>query len=125
MSLAADKQGLKEALRELKAGDEAYQADPAHYGAALPHYLAAQQFNANNAALNVKIGDCYLHSGTKTLALPYLQKAKALDPAGDPRLHYLLARALHLSAKWAEATQGIPAQQPHRRPRQGQRQPSP
>ena len=98
-----NKQGLKEALREIKAGDEAYQADPAHYGEALPHYLAAQQFNANNAALNVKIGDCYLHSGTKTQALPFLQKAKALDPAADPRLHYLLARALHLSAKWAEA----------------------
>ena len=101
---SADKQGLREAQRELKAGDEAYQADPAHYGEALPHYLAAQQFNANNAVLNVKIGDCYLHSGTKTLALPYLQKAKTLDPASNPRLHYLLARALHLSAKWAEAT---------------------
>jgi len=98
------KQGLKEALRELKAGDEAYQADPVRYGAALPHYLAAQQFNANNAALNVKIGDCYLHSGTKTLALPYLRKARVLDPTSDPRLHYLLARALHLSARWAEAS---------------------
>ncbi|MFD1466905.1 OmpA family protein [Hymenobacter caeli] len=99
----SDKEALKEALRELKAGDDAYQSDPPRYGAALPHYLAAQQRNPDNAALNTKIGDCYLHSGTKALALPYLQHALALAPTADPRAHYLLARALHLNAKWAEA----------------------
>ncbi|RZK47461.1 MAG: tetratricopeptide repeat protein, partial [Hymenobacter sp.] len=98
-----DKQGLKEALRELKAGDAEYQADPARYALALPHYLAAQQFNPDNAELNIKLGDCYLHSGTKAQALSYLQRAQKLDPSADPRTHYLLARALHLSAKWAEA----------------------
>ncbi len=98
-----DKQGLREALRELKAGDEAYHADPPRYQLALPHYLAAQQFNADNAELNSKLGDCYLHSGTKTQALSYLQRAQQLTPGADPRTHYLLARALHLSAKWAEA----------------------
>ena len=103
--LGGDKDALKEALRELKAGDDAYQADPPRYGTALPHYLAAQQRNPDNAALNTKIGDCYLHSGTKALALPYLQHALALAPTADPRAHYLLARALHLNAKWAEAIQ--------------------
>ncbi len=99
----SDKEAYKDALRELKAGDEAYQADPQRYAGALPHYLAAQQRNPDNAALNSKIGDCYLHSGTKALALPYLQRAQGLAPATDPRTHYLLARALHLNAKWAEA----------------------
>ena len=99
-----DKQGLREALRELKAGDADYQADPPRYALALPHYLAAQQFNPDNAELNLKLGECYLHSGTKTQALSYLQRAQQLAPgAADPRTHYLLARALHLSAKWAEA----------------------
>ncbi|MGI4885145.1 MAG: OmpA family protein [Janthinobacterium lividum] len=98
-----DKDALKDALRELRAGDDAYAADPANYGAALPHFLQAQQLNPDNAALNSKIGDCYLHSGTKALALPYLQRAQALAPADDARTHYLLARALHLNAKWAEA----------------------
>jgi hypothetical protein len=97
------KDELKEAQRELKAGDEAYQADPARYLVALPHYLAAQEFNPNNAELNAKIGDCYLHSGTKALALSYLQKAQKLEPASDPRTHYLLGQALHLNAKWAAA----------------------
>ena len=98
-----DKEALKNALRELRTGDDAYAADPANYGAALPHFLQAQQLNPDNAALNVKIGDCYLHSGTKTMALAYLQRAQGLAPADDPRTHYLLARALHLNAKWAEA----------------------
>ncbi len=98
-----DKQGLREALRELKAGDAEYQADPPHYALALPHYLAAQQFNPDNAELNIKLGDCYLHSGTKAQALSYLQRAQKLAPSADPRTHYLLARALHLSAKWGEA----------------------
>ncbi|MDJ0365860.1 OmpA family protein [Hymenobacter sp. H14-R3] len=98
-----DKQGLREALRELKAGDAEYYADPPHYALALPHYLAAQQFNPDNAELNIKLGDCYLHSGTKAQALSYLQRAQKLAPGADPRTHYLLARALHLSAKWGEA----------------------
>ena len=99
----ADKEGLKEAQRELKAGDTEYRADPPRYAQALTHFLTAQQLNPNNAALNVKIGDCYLNSTTKTAALSYLQKAAQLDVTADARTHYLLARALHLSAKWREA----------------------
>jgi outer membrane protein OmpA-like peptidoglycan-associated protein len=98
-----DKQGLKEAQRELKAGDAEYSAEPPRYALALSHYLVAQEFNPNNTELNVKIGDCYLHSGTKAQALSYLQRAQKLEPSADPRTHYLLARALHLSAKWNEA----------------------
>jgi tetratricopeptide (TPR) repeat protein len=98
-----NKDGLKEAQRELKAGDEAYLADPARYLVALPHYLAAQEFNPDNAELNAKIGDCYLHSGTKAAALPYLQKSQKLEPTNDTRTHYLMGQALHLNAKWAAA----------------------
>ncbi|HEX8330715.1 MAG TPA: OmpA family protein [Hymenobacter sp.] len=98
-----NKEGLRNALRELKDGDTEYRADPPRYADALPHYLAAQELNPNNASLNVKIGDCYLNSARKTAALPYLQKAAKLDATADARTHYLLARALHLSAKWTEA----------------------
>ncbi|GGE96352.1 OmpA family protein [Hymenobacter cavernae] len=98
-----DKDGLKAALRELKEGDQWYNSDPVRYEQALPHYLAAQKFNADNAELNLKIGDSYLHSGAKPQALPYLQKAYKLNPDVDPRIHYLLGRGLHLNAKWAEA----------------------
>jgi len=98
-----NKDGLKDAQRELKAGDEAFLADPARYLVALPRYLAAQEFNPDNAELNAKIGECYLHSGTKAAALPYLQKAQKLELANDARTHYLMGQALHLNAKWAAA----------------------
>ena len=102
-NFAADKEGLKAAQRALKDGDVAYANDPPNYTGALPHYLAAYKLNANNVELDTKIGDCYLHSPNKAAALPYLQTALRLAPASDARTHYLLARALHLNAKWAEA----------------------
>ena len=98
-----DKDGLKLAQREITEGDHEMGADPARFGAALPHYLRAQKFNPNNALLNAKIGECYLHSSTKQAALAYLQKSQQLDPTAEPRLHYLLARALHLNGQWEAA----------------------
>jgi len=98
-----DKEGLKAAQREIKEGNEWYDMDPSRYELALPHYLAAQKFNGDNAQLNFKIGDCYLHSGFKPRALAYLQKAYQLNPDVDPIIHYVLGRGLHLNARWQEA----------------------
>ncbi|MBC6696876.1 OmpA family protein [Hymenobacter puniceus] len=108
-----DKDGLRTALKALKLGDEWYLADPPRYEQALPYYLEAQKLNAENAELNLKIGDCYLHSGFKPRALAYLQKAYQLNSGVDPRIHYLLGRGLHLNGKWqaaiAEYKQATPA----------------
>jgi outer membrane protein OmpA-like peptidoglycan-associated protein len=98
-----DKEGLKTAQHELELGDHELGADPARFGAALPHYLRAQKFNPKNALLNAKIGECYLHSATKQEALTYLQRSQQLDAKAEPRLHYLLARALHLNGQWEAA----------------------
>ncbi|WP_045690259.1 OmpA family protein [Hymenobacter sp. AT01-02] len=98
-----DKDGLKTALKEIKLGDEWYDMDPPRYEQALPHYLAAQKFNSNNAHINLRIGECYLHSGFKPRALGYLQKAYQLSPDVDPRIHYFLGRGLHLNGKWKDA----------------------
>jgi outer membrane protein OmpA-like peptidoglycan-associated protein len=98
-----DKEGFKLAQHELELGDHEFGADPARFGAALPHYLRAQKFNPKNALLNAKIGECYLHSATKQEALIYLQQAQQLDAKAEPRLHYLLARALHLTGQWDAA----------------------
>ncbi|TGE13795.1 OmpA family protein [Hymenobacter elongatus] len=108
----SDKDGLKEAQREVKTGDEWYDLDPPRYEQALPHYLAAQKFNPNNARLNLRIGDCYLHSGYKPRALPYIQKAYQLNADIDPRIHYLLGQGLHLNGKWTEAIAEYKAAQP-------------
>ena len=102
-NFATDKDGLKAAQKAVKAGDDAYATDPPAYPAALGHYLDAYKFNPDNAELDLKIGDCYLHSPSKALALPYLQRGQTLAPSTEPRTHFLLARALHLNAKWDEA----------------------
>lgn len=98
-----NKDGLKAALKEIKSGDEWYLSDPPRYEQALPHYLEAQKLNSENAELNLKIGDCYLHSGFKPRALGFLQKAYQLNSGVDPRIHYLLGRGMHLNGKWKEA----------------------
>jgi outer membrane protein OmpA-like peptidoglycan-associated protein len=108
----SNKDGLKEAQKEIKTGDEWYDMDPPRYELALPHYLEAQKFNPNNARLNLRIGDCYLHSGYKPRALAYVQKAYQLNADIDPGIHYLLGRSLHLNAKWTEAITEYKAAQP-------------
>ncbi|HLK98352.1 MAG TPA: hypothetical protein VK364_11340, partial [Hymenobacter sp.] len=87
-----NKEGLKAAIKAIKTGDEWYEMDPPRYEQALPHYLEAQKLNSENARLNLRIGDCYLHSGFKPRALAYLQKAYKLNSGVDTRIHYLLGR---------------------------------
>ena len=75
-----NKEALKAAQKALKDGEELNtRPTPPRYAAALPHFLEAQKFNPNNAALNLRIGDCYLALGDKAVALPYLQKAAQLE----------------------------------------------
>jgi outer membrane protein OmpA-like peptidoglycan-associated protein len=107
-----DKESLKNAQKEIKEANSWYEADPARYEQALPHFLAAQQVNPNNAQLNFRIGHCYLNSTYKAKALPYLQKAYQLDPQVDARIRYMLGRGLHLNAKWEEAIAEYKAAQP-------------
>ncbi len=67
-----DKDGLKEAKRNLEKGDEFFAMATVFYKQALdPYYLAAQKFNPNNALLNYKIGKCYLYSNYKLKSIPY------------------------------------------------------
>ncbi|GAA4005945.1 OmpA family protein [Hymenobacter fastidiosus] len=113
----SSKDGLKEAQREIKEGDGWYDSDPPRYEQALPHYLNAQKFNPNNARLNLRIGNSYLHSGFKPRALTYLQKAYQLNPDVDPNIHYYLGRGLQLNAKWNEAIAEYKAATPATNPK--------
>ena len=98
-----NKEALKIAQRALKAGEELYKEAPPRYAAALMQFQEAQKLNPNNAALNLRIGDCYLNLGDKVTALTYLQKAATLESGPAPRTHYVLARAYQLNTKWADA----------------------
>jgi outer membrane protein OmpA-like peptidoglycan-associated protein/Tol biopolymer transport system component len=99
-----NKELLKIAQKAIRNGDDDYKATPPRYAAALPRFLEAQKINPNNGALNLRVGECYLHTGDVPTALPYLQKAAELETSpAAPRAHYMLGRAYQLSARWAEA----------------------
>ncbi|MFH1321460.1 MAG: OmpA family protein [Bacteroidota bacterium] len=96
-----DKEGFKEAYKELQKGNTYYKSSA--YSKALLHYLKANDFNPDNALLNVSIGHCYLNSSQKFAALPYLEKAIKLKTDIDVSVHFLLGKAYHLSMEWDRA----------------------
>lgn len=98
-----NKDGLKEAKSNIELGDEIYLNGPTFYKQALPYYLKANDFNPSSSELNMKIGECYLFSEDKLQALPHLEKALQLNPAIDPRAHYLMGQAYHLDMQWDKA----------------------
>jgi outer membrane protein OmpA-like peptidoglycan-associated protein/Tol biopolymer transport system component len=102
-----DKKGLKEALKDLSAGDDLYDAaivpNSGNYTIALDHYLKAQLFNPNNAMLNYRIGRCYLNSYDKSKAAVYLESALKLDPKVDKNILFQLGLAYHLNYQFDDA----------------------
>jgi len=97
----SDREGLKEAVKELQKGEASYKASV--YSKALVHFEISHQFNPNNAELNMKIGHCYLYSSHKPEALAFLEKAIALDAPLDNFVHFLLGQAYHLNMSWDKA----------------------
>lgn len=106
-----DKEAFKKAMAELKAGDSAFEQGPESYDEAITHYLAANEFNPNNAELNFKLGACYINSEQRTKALPFVRRAFELDPSVHPRVNYLLGMAYHLNAEWDSAIKHYGAHQ--------------
>jgi len=98
------KDKLKDALSEIKDGDELFKTGmEGDYLTAVEHYLKAQAFDPNNALLNYKIGKCYLNSFQKANATPYLETALKLNPYVAPDLHWLLANAYHVGYEFDKA----------------------
>src|SRR3990172_7897794 len=61
-NFANNKDGFKDAKNRLETGDKLFEQGPMFYKLAVYHYYAANQFNPNNATLNLKIGKCLLYS---------------------------------------------------------------
>jgi outer membrane protein OmpA-like peptidoglycan-associated protein/tetratricopeptide (TPR) repeat protein len=98
-----DKDGLKTAKDNIEKGDEFFNLGSIYFKQAIEPYLAANKFNPNNALLNYKLGQCYLYSSFKLKSIPFLEKAKQLNPAIDNYLFYYLGRAYHLDMQWEKA----------------------
>lgn len=107
------KEEFKKAEDAISAGDEYFKLGNEalflvqdygdNYKLALKNYQVAQNFNPNNGLLNFKIGACLANGNNPGLAIPYIKKAKALDPTCDPFLDYYLGVTLQLEGKYDEA----------------------
>lgn len=98
-----NKEGLKEALKNIEEGDKFFNEPEVMWKEAIPFYLKANTFNPNNALLNYKLGECYLVSSEKSNALEYLEKALKLNPSVAPRLNFCLGQAYHLALEFDKA----------------------
>ncbi len=103
-NFANNKDAFKDAKNRLETGDKLFEQGPMFYKLAVYHYYAANQFNPNNAILNLKIGKCLLYSNNKLRAIPFLEKALKLNSDVDPQIHYLLGKAYHLDMQWDKAS---------------------
>ncbi len=95
--------GYKEAWESVKDGDRYYKQGLGTYDMARDHYLYAQQYNPENAALNYKLGVCYLFTDNKYEAIDYLHHAYTLDPEVSGDIHLMLGMAYQLVLEFDKA----------------------
>lgn len=95
--------GVKAALKNIKAGDKFLSADHPNYRLALELFLKANNFNPNNAELNYKIGLCYFKTKKTTEAITHFEKASSLNPRVALDLKFYLAKCYHFEYKFDEA----------------------
>jgi len=93
--------GFKNAIKHLNQGDFHYMNHL--YAKALDEYLAANEFNPDNAELNGKIGRCYLVSTQKEKSLGFLKKAYKLNSAIDGYYVFLLGKSFHTLNQFEDA----------------------
>ncbi len=97
--------GFTEAWKSIKKGDQYYKDGLGTYHLARDLYLFAHMYNPENAALNYKIGACYLFTDEKYEAIKYLRKAYELNAGVSPDIHFLLGKAYQLVLEFDRAVE--------------------
>jgi len=95
--------GYKEAWESVKEGDRSYKEGMGTYPMARDHYLYALQYNPDHAALNYKLGVCYLFTDNKYEAINYLLRAYTIDAQVSGDIHLLLGMAYQLVLEFDKA----------------------
>ena len=95
--------GYKEAWSSVKEADRYFKDGVGTYSMARDHYLYANQYNPDHAALNYKLGVCYLFTDNKYEAIDYLLKAYTIDPQVSTDIHLLLGMAYQLVLEFDKA----------------------
>jgi len=95
--------GYKEAWESVKEGNKYFKDGAGTYSMARDHYLFAHQYNPENAALNYKLGVCYLFTDNKYEAIDYLKRAYTIDHQVSGDIHLLLGMAHQLVLEFDQA----------------------
>ncbi|MBN2746058.1 MAG: OmpA family protein [Bacteroidales bacterium] len=98
-----DKDGLKAALKSIKAGDKILNSEFPNYQQALTFYSEAFKFNPNNSILNYNIGYCYVKLRKYKDAIPYFESVLKSEPNFQGDIKFLLAKCYHIDYKFDEA----------------------
>ena len=98
-----NKEGFAEAWEHVTQGEKLYKGGKGSFREAREHYLAASSFNGENAALNYKIGVCYLFTDQKQEAINYFRKAYVLDNKVTADIKYMLGRASQMVLEFDQA----------------------
>jgi outer membrane protein OmpA-like peptidoglycan-associated protein len=97
------KQGFKEAWDHIKNADDFFEEGIGFFDKAIEEYKKAYDYNPENAALNYKMGICYLSLRDNKEAINAFNKALAQNEDIAIDIFYLLARAYHLDYQFENA----------------------
>lgn len=97
------KPGFKEAWKSRRTADKYFDNGIGYFEQALEQYQKAYDYNPNNAALNYKMGVCYLSLRNNEKAITAFNKALSEDEEVAIDVFYLLGRAYHLDYQFENA----------------------
>jgi tetratricopeptide (TPR) repeat protein len=95
--------GFEEAWKSIREGDKYFKAGLGTYREAREYYLFAAQYNPDDAALNYKIGICYLFSDDKFESIKYLEKAFLINENVSRDIRLMGAKAYQMTLNFDEA----------------------
>lgn len=92
------------AWKNIKQGNKLFAINkPGAYLMAIDHYRQSYEYNKENAALNYRLGVCYLQVGPQSEALKYLSKAYSLNPTLTDDIVFQLAHAYQSAFEFGKA----------------------
>ncbi len=103
-SYKIEDEGFKEAWKHVKNGNKLFRMNKkGAYVEALEHYLTAQNYNEDNAALNYLIGISYLKTSEPKKGLEYIENASLIYGNLTKDINYWLGKAYQYNYKFDDA----------------------
>lgn len=96
-------EGFKDAWKNIRDGDQLFNAGVGLYPQAVVCYLLANDYNSNNAELNYKIGVSYLFGSEPIKSLDYFLKSYELNPDVTEDILLLTGKSYQVRGDYGKA----------------------